>query len=295
MIGYLYFVSILVFPVCSEASQKMDSIKSIAETVNGFLMELTPENIIEKIELHYKVLGLMDSGGEWVHRYFKSGSNGHYFLPRNNITSQDLVLLVNDMAKNADKNPYIRKALEFLKQGNYQKLEQKLNEEGENVIVNVVTFSMVLEKLTSAMKENWRFLKVCNKIWSEYDSLEKIQGFDPTGFVRDPFAIAKALTIEQTMKTHIQILETKDVPPSYGINALSFNIMEAVILDERLGNLDNAETGKILAKYVHTPEKDNRTGSGPCQLTENQQRTECAQPLTLQWADLYSTWNLGEN
>ena len=64
MIGYLYFVSLLVFPVCIEASQKMDSIKSIAETVNGFLMELTPENIIEKIELHYKVLGLMDSGGE---------------------------------------------------------------------------------------------------------------------------------------------------------------------------------------------------------------------------------------
>ena len=56
----------------------------------------------------------------------------------------------------------------------------------------------------------------------------------------------------------------EDVPPFYAINSLSLNIMEAVIQDKRLGNLNKAETGKILAKYVHTPEKDNRTGSGPC-------------------------------
>ena len=68
--------------------------------------------------------------------------------------------------------------------------------------------------------------------------------------------------------------------------------MEAVLEDERLEHLDNAEAGLILAKYVHTREQDNRTGSGPCQFSSNIQFLECAQPLSLNWADLYGSWNL---
>ena len=68
--------------------------------------------------------------------------------------------------------------------------------------------------------------------------------------------------------------------------------MEAVLEDERHGLVDNAETGEILAKYVHTIEHDNRTGSGPCQFTSNFKLQECSMPLPLKWADLYSTWNL---
>ena len=68
--------------------------------------------------------------------------------------------------------------------------------------------------------------------------------------------------------------------------------MEAVQEDEGHGLVDNAETGEILAKYVQTTEHDNRTDSGPCQFSSNFQFVECAQPLPLKWADLYSTWNL---
>ena len=78
----------------------------------------------------------------------------------------------------------------------------------------------------------------------------------------------------------------------YGINSLIVNIMEAVLEDERLEHFDNAETGEILAKYTHSREYDARTGSGPCQLSASFQYLECPQPLTLHWADLYSTWNL---
>merc|ERR1711881_500272 len=123
MIRLIYLISFLAFPVLSVANQKKDIAITIAEKVNEFLEDITPEKIVEKMELHYKVLGLMDSDGEWVHNYFKSVAKKQYFLPRNNITSQDLILLVNNMAENANKNPYIRNALEILKDGNYQKLE----------------------------------------------------------------------------------------------------------------------------------------------------------------------------
>ena len=80
----------------------------------------------------------------------------------------------------------------------------------------------------------------------------------------------------------------------YGINSLVVNIMDAVLEDERLENVDNADAGVTLAKYVHGRDHDSRTGAGPCRLSESQDVIQCPQPLTLLWADLYSTWNLGK-
>ena len=68
--------------------------------------------------------------------------------------------------------------------------------------------------------------------------------------------------------------------------------MEAVLEDERMENFDNSETGVILAKYPHSREDDPRTGSGPCKMSSSLQSLDCPQPLTLDWADLYTTWNL---
>ena len=108
------------------ANRTLNITETITKRVNKFLKEVTQESIVEKMELHYKVLGLMDSDGDWVSKYFKTGSNGQYFLPRNNITSEDLILLVNKMAANVEKNAYIINVFEHLQKGNYQKLERKL-------------------------------------------------------------------------------------------------------------------------------------------------------------------------
>ena len=66
------------------------------------------------------------------------------------------------------------------------------------------------------------------------------------------FVAAKISSIEQVIKRFIQAIETRDVRPDHQINSLAINIMEAVLEDERMENFDNAETGKLLAKYVHT-------------------------------------------
>ena len=98
----------------------------------------------------------------------------HPVILRGNVTSQDLKQLVNNMAENASKNPYIVRALENIQQNaNLSNLQSKLKEEGAVVIQNVVTLAFVLEQITSTMIENWRFFKVCNEIWSEYDNPPK--------------------------------------------------------------------------------------------------------------------------
>ena len=86
------------------------------------------------------------------------------------MTNQTLVQLVHQMAENALRNPYIVRALETLENRNFPTLRAKLRQEGREVIPTVVTLAFVLEKITFAMKNNWRFLNLCNKIWTRYDN-----------------------------------------------------------------------------------------------------------------------------
>ena len=54
----------------------------IAEIVNEYIEDLTVAQISEKIEFHYKVLGLINSNGEWVHYYFNTYPNGVSLFPK---------------------------------------------------------------------------------------------------------------------------------------------------------------------------------------------------------------------
>ena len=118
--------------------------------------------------------------------------------------------LVNDMAENASKNPYLFNALDSLKNGNYPNLKLKLMQEGNIVIPHVVTLAFVLEKMTSTMNENWGFLRVCNEIWLENDNFKKILDVVlPTeGGI---FKVAKVLTIDESFNRVIRQLETRDI------------------------------------------------------------------------------------
>ena len=51
-----------------------------------------------------------------------------------NVTSQDLIVLVDKMAENAENNPYIVRVLESFQNQNFSNLAAKLQEEGDVVI-----------------------------------------------------------------------------------------------------------------------------------------------------------------
>ena len=112
------------------------------------------------------------------------------------------------MADNASKNAYIVKALETIQQkANFSDLQSKLKKEGTVVIPNVVTLAFVLDRMTSAMKENWRFLKVCNEIWSEYDELPKFLSASEG----DLFFLSKLVAVEQVAKRGLLMFETGNI------------------------------------------------------------------------------------
>ena len=151
----------------------------------------------------------MDSKGRWVHSSFYRNKIFLKLLPRT-ITSQDLMNLVTNMAENASKNPYLKRALEFLHDGNYPKLQRQLMQKARYVIPEVVTLAFVLEKMTSTMKDDWRFVKTCNEIWKEYDNFGKI--FKISFKTGDIFNFLKALSVRKMWKGRLDALETLHLP-----------------------------------------------------------------------------------
>lgn len=114
------------------------------------------------------------------------------------------------MADNASKNPYIVRALETIRENaNFSDIQSKLNKEGAVVIPNVATLAFVLERMTSAMKENWRFLRVCNDIWSEYDNLPK--ALSATTAEGNLFFFKKWASIEPFVKRCLLMFETNNM------------------------------------------------------------------------------------
>ena len=51
-------------------------------------------------------------------------------------------------------------------------------------------------------------------------------------------------------------------------------------------------SGSVLAKHRPGMTNDTRTHQGPTSISCDGQKLELRPPLPLQWADLYSTWNM---
>ena len=264
---------------------------SIAQEVNKYLLDMSSENITSKMKKHYQTMKLMNKSDAWVHPYFYKRSYSNWLLPENNISAEDLTKLVDAMAENAAKNPYLIEALKFLSQGSYPNIYNKIKEEGCEVIPDVISLAMVLERLTVVLSEDWRLFEVCHDIWkTPFGKYNVKNAF--TKVTENLFPAAKYLSVKEVARRRIKAFKSQTFERNAWINPLVVNILEAVLEDERLEHFDNAEVGKILAKYPHTKYHDSETNSGPCKFSSNRKHIGCSPSLPLHWTNLYITWNM---
>ena len=159
------------------------------------------------------------------------------------------------------------------------------------MIPDVTIFAMVLEKLTQEASRDWRFFHVLDERWRRYNNIL-------TTLVKnmhDPrkFDLVKFISVKEFWRRSFIVLDEGKADATFVGNELSLNILEAVKEDLRLGNADNAQGGTTLAKHSCGRRRfDNRTKSGPTKISSNGQLIECRPPLPLEWADLYSVWNI---
>ena len=72
----------LFYLSCLPSVLSLSVTDKIARVVTDQITDLSTRQISENIQLHYRLLGLMDNRGRWVHQYFKKFSNGRPCFPR---------------------------------------------------------------------------------------------------------------------------------------------------------------------------------------------------------------------
>ena len=73
---------LLFYLTCLPCVLSLAVTDNIVRAITDQISDLSSSQITEKIEFHYKLLGLIDNKGRWVHRYFKKYSDGYPSFPR---------------------------------------------------------------------------------------------------------------------------------------------------------------------------------------------------------------------
>ena len=136
----------------------------IAIAVKKTLTGIDETTIFNQMKKHYKLLHLIDDNNQWTSPLLQKLQNE--LLP-NDISETDVIHFIDRMSKIAEENQYLTHFLKKTKGKKFDTLYRKYIEEGKKVIPDVVTLSMVLEKLTKAMYHDPEIMELCHCILSK--------------------------------------------------------------------------------------------------------------------------------
>jgi len=258
----------------------MEIVQVIKDTVSG----LGRDEIREMMELHFRQLRLIGKSGKWMTKELEKLSD---FLLPDNLNGDKVKDFVDQIARHAEANQYLKDFFEKAEGQHFDHLYHKVQTEGAAVLPSVVTYALVLERLTEAMREDWRIIECCKKIWkkarlkvglSKYISL---------------FERVKLSSLEIGINLILKCHKSRKVPSRFCRLILPVNIIEAIFADTRLGCKDNAVSGWPLATNLPGAKKLNpKTGAAPSHWSKDKKVIHLCMSLPGKWADLYSTWNL---
>ena len=257
---------------------------AIAGVVKATLLGVSDAQTKAMMTAHLKQMKLMDAEGMWTHP--RLAELATVLLPET-LGTKDLHALVDAMAENAAENPYLRNVLLSAEKQDVLKLYKHVRREGAKELPGAVAYAMVLQNLTKAMHEDHRVLEACQEVWlkgREGMDIQKLFGL---------FELIKLKSVEYPINEFLKAHREGHVDPDMLRTMLSVNILEAMALDAKLGNWDNAAAGWALAKHRPGGSADPATGAGPARFAEGSDAIEFNMPLSKEWADLYSAWNLG--
>ncbi len=259
--------------------------KKIADEIKKTLDGFDEKRMHNQMQAHYRLLHLMDEKGKWATPELQKIASE--LLPEN-ITENDSKDFVDEVAQIAEKNPYLVKFLEEVKDEKFEHLAAKVKTEGQQVLPDVIAYSIVLERLTKAMYDDFRILKNCVEVFE--NARKESKSYKYMSWKHR----IKLSSIEIPVKK--VLLKAHDcgvVPRRAGSLMYSINILEAMFVECALGYKKNARAGWTLAIHRPGPKKYNsRTEARPSVWLEDGRAIAYAPPLPRNWADLYQTWNM---
>ncbi len=256
----------------------------LAERIKEAIAGLRRDHIAELIRQHLIQFRLMDGAGGWQAEELAALSD---WLLGEDLGTADARELVDEAARCAGANPYLIEFLNRAKGEAFDHLYRKVQTEGTTVLPSVVTYGLVLERLTQAMRNDWRIISACREIWL---SAREAEGMKSHWTV---FEHAKVLSIDVTVDRVLGFHESGSVAPEFTRVLLPVNIIEAMFEDIRLGNRDNAASAWPLVKdRPGSRASDAKAGDVAARWSEDRKAILLGFALPRRWADLYTTWNL---
>jgi hypothetical protein len=263
----------------------------IAERIKELIADLRSERITELVLQHLQQFRLVDNAGRWQGQ--ELAAIGDWLLCEN-LDTHDALELVDEAARCASANPYLVEFLERARGKASERLIEKVRAEGATVLPSVVTYGLLLERLTRAMRNHWRIIEACREIWLRArDAVLKSPDAAELKSHWAPFEHAKVVSIDIMIDRVLSFHESGSVDPGFTRLLLPMNIIEAVFEDIRLGHRDNAASAWPLVKdRPGSWDRKAETGGVAARWSEDGKAILVSFALPRQWADLYTTWNL---
>ncbi|MDH3654373.1 MAG: hypothetical protein OEN21_08905 [Myxococcales bacterium] len=257
---------------------------SIAGRIKELIAGLGRDRIAELMRHHLVQFRLVDGTGRWQAE--ELAALGDWLLGKD-LDTDDAHELLDEAARCAAANPYLVEFLDRAKGEAFDRLYNQVQTEGATVLPSVVTYGLLLERLTRAMRNDWRLIEACREIWL------RARDADDMNSQLTVFERAKVLSIDVTIDRVLGFHESGSVAPEFTRVLLPVNIIEAMFEDIRLGHRDNAASAWPLVKdrpgsWAH----EAKTGEVAARWSEDRKAIVLSFALPRRWADLYATWNL---
>ena len=257
---------------------------SIAERIKEVIAGLRRDRITELIRQHLMQFRLIDGTGRWQAE--ELAALGDWLLGKD-LDTDDALELVDEVARCAAANPYLVEFLDRAKGEAFDRLYHKVQTEGATVLPSVVTYGLLLERLTQAMRNDWRLIEACRVIWLRARDAEEMKSHLIV------FERTKILSIDLAINRVLGFHQSGSVAPEFARLLLPMNIIEAMFEDVRLGHRDNAASAWPLVKdRPGSWAREAKTGEVAARWSEDRKAIVLSFALPRRWADLYATWNL---
>jgi len=263
----------------------------IAERIKELVADLRGDHIAELVLQHLQQFRLVDEAGCWQGQELEAIGE---WLRCKDLDTHDALWLVDEAARCASANPYLVEFLERARGEASERLARKVQAEGSTVLPSVVTYGLLLNRLTQAMRNDWRVIAACREIWLQVRDAE-LSAPDAAELIRHwaPFEHAKVVSIDLMIDRVLSFHESGSVDTSFTRLLLPVNILEAMFEDIRLGHRENAASAWPLVKdRPGSWDRKAETGGVAARWSDDRKAILLSFALPRLWADLYTTWNL---
>ena len=267
------------------AVNRASSVDYFADLIRSQLTEVDAEEFKSRVIKQYQYLHMLDKNGNWTRQVFADHEDT--LLP-GSLSLEDQNSLIDEIAANLKKNPYLVTFLNDARFQTFTGVKQKFDTEGRDVIPNAVAYAFALEKVMTVLLENPETLGFFKDFWQEERKKAGVS-IKQAGV----FGLIKLHSVEQPIEKMVEFFETRNLDPQFLREFLTLNIYEAHIADKVKGNFDNSAAAEPLMKYKAGDQTENpETGAGAATFSDDGKKIEIRYAYAKEWNDLYQVWNL---